>query len=105
MNKEEKLVKIEKYSVCSVCKAITVVINGENYAVSGKNVKKYFPDINLDEYDQTDDTTGCIHCEANLGVDLCGCGSGKPFNHCCHNLRECEYPMQEIGEYTFIIPG
>lgn len=31
----------------------------------------------------------CNHCVNHYGIDICGCGSGKPVGKCRNNYREC----------------
>lgn len=86
-----------------ICGAITIFTNVGDYSCTQKNLKKFFPDIDLRKLIRYQETYSCNHCVNHYGLDLCGCGSGEDFGKCENNLDECSQPMQKLGEYTFIL--
>ena len=93
--------KITGYSKCD-CGAITIYCDDGDYSCKAKNLKKYFPDIDLRKIKRYKTTFACNHCVNHYGLDLCGCGSGEDFGKCDNDFPECKTPMQKIGEYTNI---
>lgn len=93
--------EINGYSKCE-CGAITIFTTQGNYSCKLKNLKKYFPNINLRKLKKYQTSYCCDHCVNHYGLDLCGCGSGEDFGECDNNLEECQKPMQIIGEYNCI---
>ena len=94
---------ITGYSKCS-CGAITFYIDGDTsngYSCRQSNVNKFFPNLDLRTLrkGRLQESYSCNHCVNHYGLDLCGCGSGKPFGHCDSGLEECNRPMQVVGEY------
>lgn len=92
----------EGYYRCS-CGAITIIVDGEDYSCESKNLKKFFPGLDLRKIHRIKDCFACNHCVNHFGLDLCGCGSGEPFGQCDNEFDECELPMQVVGEYTRVI--
>ena len=91
------------YSKCD-CGAITVYMeNGESYSCEQKDLKKYFPGIDLRRIERYKESYCCDYCVNHYGLDLCGCGSGEKFGECTNDLPECERPMQIIGEYQRVM--
>lgn len=96
---------IKSYTKCQ-CGAITLEVdNGYEYSCNQKNLKKFFPQIDLRRKSviRYQDTYCCDYCVNHYGLDLCGCGSGELFGKCDNNLEECKQPMQSLGEYTCVI--
>lgn len=93
--------EIESYQVCS-CGALTFnMSNGSSYSVQKRNLKKFFPDLDLRTLKgkKMQDCFCCNHCVNHYGLDLCGCGSGEPFGKCENGFEECKIPMQLLGSY------
>lgn len=86
------------YSRCS-CGAITLTTDEGEHSCVEKNRKKFFPGLDLRKLKHYKDTFCCNHCVNRYGLDLCGCGSGKPFGECDAGLDACEVPMQVLGQY------
>lgn len=93
---------ITEYSKCD-CGAITLYTDEGNYNCKQKNLKKFFPDIDLIKIPRLQTTYCCNHCVNGYGLDLCGCGSGEDFGKCDGEFDECNQPMQKLGEYTKVI--
>lgn len=90
------------YAKCT-CGAITIFTDIGDYSCQQKNLKKFFPDIDLRKLARYEEFYSCNHCVNHYGLDLCGCGSGEEFGKCKNDLEECSKPMQKLGEYTFIL--
>ena len=94
--------EITGYSKCT-CGAITLFMeSGESYSCKQKNLKKFFPNIDLRKIERYQESYCCDHCVNHYGLDLCGCGSGEDFGKCNNGFQECELPMQVIGAYSCI---
>lgn len=89
------------YFKCS-CGAVTVEVDGSTYSVKRSRLKEFFPDLDLRKCRKYSDVFCCDHCVNHYGLDLCGCGSGEPFGKCESGLPECGFPMQKVGEYSFV---
>lgn len=92
---------LKGYSKCD-CGAITVYTDERSYSCYQKNLKKFFPNIDLRKLEQYPQSFCCDHCVNHYGLDLCGCGSGNPFGKCDEYLPECSIPMQSVGEYDHV---
>lgn len=94
---------IHNYSMCS-CGAVTLYTDLGIYYVQRKNLKKFFPGLDLRALKgvRLQNTFCCDHCVNHYGLDLCGCGSGEPFGECENGMEECSMPMQVLGAYTKI---
>lgn len=93
------------YSKCE-CGAITIFTDegAEGaYSCKRKNLKKFFPNIDLRKVPKYQDSYCCDHCVNHYGLDLCGCGSGEEFGKCENGYEECAMPMQKLNEYTHVI--
>lgn len=100
---QEVVMIITSYSKCD-CGAITLYTeNGETYSCKQKNLKKFFPNIDLRKIERLQESYCCDHCVNHYGLDLCGCGSDEEFGKCDNDLDECKYPMQVIGAYSRIV--
>lgn len=97
-------IEILNYSKCS-CGAITFSTNCGEYSCEIKNVKQFFPGLDLRTLrkGRLEESYCCDHCVNHYGLDLCGCGSGEPFGKCENGLPECSQPMQKLGEYTSVL--
>lgn len=93
--------EILEYSKCD-CNAVTIYTDTLNYSCKPKNLKKFFPDINLKKITRYQQSYCCNHCANHYGLDLCGCGSGANFGECENNSDECRIPMQSIEEYACV---
>lgn len=93
---------IESYFSC-LCGAVTLEVDGSTYSAERKNLRKFFPHIDLRKVRRYPTTFCCDHCVNHYGLDLCGCGSGEPFGKCTNGLPECEMPMQKVGQYSRIV--
>ncbi len=92
--------EIENYQKCS-CGAITLFMeNGEAYSCKQKNLRKFFPSIDLRKIERLPESYCCNHCVNHYGLDLCGCGSGEEFGKCDEGFDSCKQPMQVVGQYT-----
>lgn len=92
--------EILEYTKC-VCGAITLFgEDGRSYSVSTKNLKRFFPSIDLRKVHRkyNGETYCCNHCLNHYGLDLCACGSGEPYETCRAGHKECGKPMHEIGK-------
>ena len=93
---------LDSYTSC-LCGAITVYdADGSAYSAKKKNLKKFFPGIDLRKLKRYPSTFCCDHCVNHYGLDLCGCGSGEPFGKCDNDLPECSMTMQAVGFYTAV---
>lgn len=100
-----KWAAIESYGTCE-CGAVTLnASDGKSYCVKRKNLKKFFPDLDLRKIKKVGSYCNCDHCVNHYGLDLCGCGSGEAPETCKNGLKECGNPMQEFGLYTHISGG
>ena len=94
------MVNITEYQKCS-CGAISLYTdNGDAYSCKQKNLRKFFPNIDLRKIQRLPESYCCNHCVNHFGLDLCGCGSGEEFGKCDEGYPECKQPMQVVGEYT-----
>lgn len=89
------------YSKCN-CGAITIYTDELTYSCKQKNLKQFFPDIDLRKIERYQESYCCDHCVNHYGLDLCGCGSGKDFGECDNGYDECDRPMQVVGEYACV---
>lgn len=96
--------KVSSYSKCE-CGAITIFTDVGDYSCKQKNLKKFFPDIDLRKLTRYQESYNCNHCVNHYGLDLCGCGSGENFGKCENGFEECKKPMQKIGKYEKISGG
>ena len=72
--------KIESYSKCSTCGAITIYFyNDSNSSMSMATKRKL--DIDLRKIRRNKNTYACNYCINHWGIDLCSCGSGKRVGH------------------------
>lgn len=100
--KNEVTPMIISYFNC-ICGALTVrTDDGKNYSVKKSRKKIFFPDLDLRKIEKDQTVYNCNHCVNHYGLDLCGCGSGKPFGRCDNNFEECQMPMQLYGKYSFV---
>ena len=77
------------------CGAITVEIDGKEYSMSKETFnKRYGTLFQLSTY------SDCNYCSNHWGIDLCACGSGKPYDECDEGTEMCGQPMQVIEEGT-----
>jgi hypothetical protein len=96
------MVNITEYQKCS-CGAISLYTdNGDAYSCKQKNLRKFFPNIDLRKIERLPETYCCDHCVNHYGLDLCGCGSGEEFGKCEEGYDECKQPMQVFGQYTHV---
>ena len=72
---------LKGYSKCD-CGAITIYTDKMSYSCYQKNLKKFFPGIDLRKLVRYPQSFCCDHCVNHYGLDLCGCGSGNPFGKC-----------------------
>lgn len=91
--------KIYSYQKCT-CGAITLHTDEGEYSCKMKNLRKFFPGIDLRRLPRYNVMFCCNHCINHYGLDLCGCGSGEEFGKCGNGLEECEIPAQVLGGYT-----
>jgi len=75
---------------CS-CGAITIQYTNDegeqvNISMKRKKFNELFPETKL----QSGLYTNCNHCVNHWGIDLCGCGSGKPVGKCNEGYHECK---------------
>ena len=99
-----KKYNIEFVAYCS-CGAYTLTINGTDYSCHKSNIRKFFPDIDMDILKQSIENNyfNCNHCINNWGLDLCACGSGEFPEDCENGFDECGQPSQSIeGNYNHI---
>lgn len=99
----ESKMTITGYSRCQ-CGAVTVITDEGDYSCKARNLRKFFPNIDLRKLEQFPETFACNHCVNHYGLDLCGCGSGKPFGKCDNGFEACAVPMQVAGAYMRV-PG
>ena len=92
---------IEGYTKCA-CGAITVFMGGASYSCKQKNLKRFFPSLDLRKINRIykQKTHSCDHCVNHYGLDLCACGSGEPYETCRNGMDVCGTPMSVAGEYT-----
>lgn len=93
--------KVIGYQKCS-CGAITVHTDNGVYECKQKNLREFFPGIDLRKIERMQSSYSCNHCVNHYGLDLCGCGSGEDFGKCHNDLDECRIPMQKLGEYQVV---
>ena len=94
--------KIELIQKCS-CGALTVEIDGESYSMSSETFDKKFPNLYSGDYKEEYYT--CNHCVNHWGIDICGCGSGNPFEECEDGFPECGTPSQSIEDGVASVKG
>lgn len=94
---------IQYYFICS-CGAVTITIDDMTFSVRKSKLKEHLPGIDLRKYrcKRTSNMSTCNYCINNFGLDLCACGSGKPFTRCRDGYSVCGKPMQVLGEYTSV---
>ena len=81
------------YAVPCACGAITITTVDGVYSMSSEAfLARYGFEI------QTTPYSNCDHCVNNWGIDLCACGSGKPFAECDEGHDMCGTPMQDIDK-------
>lgn len=95
-------IHVTGYQKCS-CGAITVFTDKGEFSCRQRNLKKFFPNLDLRSIPRYSPTVCCNHCVNHYGLDLCGCGSGAKFGKCKNHLEECEVPMQKFGKYTRVV--
>lgn len=91
--------EIVEYTRC-VCGAITLFgEDGRSYAVLAKNLKRFFPSLDLRKVKRAYNgkTCCCNHCVNHYGLDICACGSGEPYETCTRGFDECGKPMHILG--------
>ena len=93
---------VVSYQKC-LCGAITIECSDGEYSCKQKNLKKFFPGIDLRKLTRYRETCCCNHCVNRYGLDLCGCGSGEEFGKWDAGLEECSVPMQKLGKYTRVV--
>lgn len=110
MSKKQLEEDLRSYGITEVsqcaCGAYTVQIGHESYSISNRKFFKEFTRINKSNfYNHINKIVGrysnCNHCVNGWGLDLCCCGSGKPYDK-CDETRYCGTPMQVIGSYKNI---
>ena len=90
------------YSRCT-CGAITINLpNGDSYSCRKSNKARLMPDIDLRKATRLTDTYNCDHCVNHYGLDVCGCGCGKPVGKCKNDLYGSNTPMQILYGRTKI---
>ena len=95
---------ITGYSKCS-CSAITFFTeDGCSCSCRQSNIKRFFPGLDLRTLrkGRLPESYSCDHCVNHYGLDLCACGSGKPFEKCHEGFEECGKPMQVFGKYECV---
>lgn len=94
---------IQYYHICS-CGAVSITIDSMTYSVKKRHLKEYFPGIDLRNYRnmRMPNMSTCNYCVNHYGLDLCACGSGKPFTRCSDGYSVCGKPMQVLGEHTSV---
>lgn len=92
------------YSKCE-CGAITIYTDSAEYSCKQRNLRKFFPNVDLRKIVRYETSFCCNHCVNHYGLDLCGCGSGEEFGKCNNGFDECKVPMQKIGEYVCVKAG
>jgi hypothetical protein len=70
------------------CGAITVEGDDFSNSMTEKIFRKEFPGLKAPK---KADWCNCNHCVNHWGIDLCGCGSGKPVGKCEGDFQECDY--------------
>lgn len=77
------------------CGAVTVVLDGESYSMRERAFRQHFGSTRVIRRDAY---CGCNHCINKWGIDLCGCGSGKPVGRCDGGYAECRAcaPAQQL---------
>lgn len=84
------MANIESYSVCN-CGAVTLYYdNGATNSCKRRNLKKFGISLRGVKKEKVQ-TWCCNHCANHYGIDICSCGSGKPYEKCCGT------PMEEVG--------
>lgn len=113
MSKEMLLEQLKGYNIddisyCSSCGAYSITVNGELYSVHKKNMLALFPNLDKEIFKRyikkviTNTFCCCNWCANRWGLDLCACGSGKPYKSCKDYKGVCGRPMQEIDSHTFV---
>lgn len=92
---------IKQYARCQ-CGAITLFDDKTTYSVKETNLSKFCPDIDLSQLKELPTSYMCNHCINKYGLDLCACGSGKPYETCDEGYEICGKPMQKIDEYSSV---
>ena len=93
---------VSGYSKCT-CGAITLYMeSGESYSCKQKNLRNFFPNIDIRRIERYKESYCCDHCVNHYGLDLCGCESGEEFGKCDNGFPECEMPMQVVGAYSCV---
>lgn len=99
--KNHKLVHVLDYTTCT-CGAVTLRTDYGTYSCARRNLKEYFPRLDLRRVARGGPEMYCCnHCVNHYGLDLCG--SGECFGHCDNDCIECKKPMQVIGEYERVL--
>lgn len=93
------LSEVEDVAICDGCGAVTLTIGGGSFSMSRRTfrdlygvtlhaLRKYHP-VRM---------FSCDWCVNHFGIDLCSCGSGRPFQKCHDDPRTCGKPSQSIDE-------
>ena len=85
-------VDFTRLALCD-CGAVSVEIDGKEYSMSMKTFKERYG-IEIQSYTYSN----CNHCINHWGIDLCACGSGKPYDECDEGTEMCGQPIQDIDE-------
>lgn len=114
IQKEEVLVSSvikDRNLYASKCKCGAVTITNEENSFSNSMsratfrrlfVRNNFQNENFNvvrfKFVWMENTCYCNHCKNNMGIDLCGCGSGKRKGRCREGHLECynSIPSQEL---------
>ncbi len=75
------------------CGAVTVTMNGENYSMKRKEFNRLFGKHRISQK-----VCSCDYCVNHWGLDLCACGSGEKVGKCKEGFKECNTPMQTLGQ-------